>query len=483
MVDGITPTWAALLPPVVALGFSFLTRQVVLALFGGVVTGAIVLFTYTGSFSDASLIENFFVPALATKTFVLILLIYLWSLGGILGTWRKTGGAQYFAELLSQKVARTRRSTMVLTWILGCTFHQGGTISTVLTSTTVRPISDKQKVSHEELAYIVDSTASPVATVLPFNAWPIYVAGIIAGTVPIIPDTFSGYRFFMSSIPFNFYALITLSFTFLFAMGWLPWVGSRMRAAIDRVRATGELNHPDASPLIKEYNGHKFVARGYEANIFDFLVPITIMIGMIVTPFLLWKLGYIGEENANWVAAAFMTACISSMFLAYMRGMSIGDIIDGFIDGSQSMLLGVLIIALAMTLGVVTQKVGTAEYLIMLTEGMLNIYIMPALLTVLCMIVAFSTGSAFGTYAVVYPVALPLAWSMHPDPFFIQVCFGAVLGGTLFGDQCSPISDTTILTSMFTGCDLLDHVRTQMPLALVSATLGILMSTLMIFIN
>jgi Na+/H+ antiporter NhaC len=145
---------------------------------------------------------------------------------------------------------------------------------------------------------------------------------------------------------------------------------------------------------------------------------------------------------------------------------------DGFINGCKSMTIGAVILGLAVTLAMVTSELNTAGFLVSLMSGAVPPVALPAILMLLCMGIAFACGSSWGTYAVVFPVAMPLAWALAPDPTYIQVCFGAVLGGSVFGDQCSPISDTTILSSMFTGCDLMDHVHTQMPLALAAAGVG-----------
>lgn len=484
MTDTITVTagWYSLLPPLVALTLSFTTRQVLLALFAGVLTGGLVLFIQTKDLLQSSIIDNFLLPALGSNAFAIILLVYLWSLGGIIGMWEKTGGAHYFAKKLA-KVANGPKASMVFAWLVGMIFHQGGTVSTVLAGTTVKPVTDQHRVSHEELSYVVDSTASPVATLIPLNAWPIYIGGLVANKIPIIPSTAAAYSFYISCLPFNFYAIVTVISTLLFALGWLPWVGKKMAQARTRARTTGQLDSPDAQPLLVPDKSKDQSSNNYEPNFFDFIVPIGILLSMTITPFLLWKAGYIKQDNANWINAAFLTAALTAMAIAYIRGMSLNEILDGFSRGCKSMTLGAIIIGLAIALGIVADKVGTATYLIQLTQGIISPLALPAILTILCMIVAFATGTAFGTYAVVFPVAIPLAYSLNPDPFFIKVCFGAVLGGTVFGDQCSPISDTTILSSMFTGCDLMDHVRTQMPLALACASLATILSTVTLFVH
>ena len=508
MTEAITANWYSLLPPIVAITLSFTTRQVILALFAGVITGGLVLFMQHGGVAlcleglwqlltlqspqglfkagdvilQASIIENFLLPALGSNAFATILLVYLWSLGGIIGMWEKTGGAQHFAKTLAG-VAKSPRASMVFAWLVGMVFHQGGTVSTVLAGTTVKPITDQHKVSHEELAYVVDSTASPVATLIPLNAWPIYIGGLVANKIPIITGSAAAYSFYISCIPFNFYALVTVFFTLLFALGWLPWIGKRMRAAQVRARTTGDLDGPHAQPLLVPEHQEDGPHANYQPSLVDFIVPIGMMLAMTILPFVLWKLGYVAQENANWINAAFLSAALTAMLVAFCRGMPLSDILDGFSRGCKSMTLGAMIIGLAIALGIVAHRVGTATYLMQLTSGHIHPFALPAILTLLCMIVAFATGTAFGTYAVVFPIAIPLAYSLNPDPFFIKVCFGAVLGGTVFGDQCSPISDTTILSSMFTGCDLMDHVRTQLPLALLSAGVATLLSTLILFLH
>ena len=146
------------------------------------------------------------------------------------------------------------------------------------------------------------------------------------------------------------------------------------------------------------------------------------------------------------------------------------------------MTIGAIILGLAVTMGFVSGQLHTADYMVQLIGDNIPAIVLPALLNMLCMLIAFACGTSFGTYAVVFPIAMPLAWSIEADPTYLSICFGAVLGGAVFGDQCSPISDTTILSSMYTGCDLMDHVTTQLPLALMAAGLGILCSTLAVAI-
>ena len=179
----------------------------------------------------------------------------------------------------------------------------------------------------------------------------------------------------------------------------------------------------------------------------------------------------------NRIDEAFVSALLVAMVTAKLRGMSLTAVLSGFLGGCQKMTIGAIVLGLAVTLGTVSKDLGTASFVVELLRDGIPAWSLPALLMALCMGIAFATGTSWGTYAVVFPLAMPLAFALSPDPHYIQVCFAAVLGGAVFGDQCSPISDTTILSSMFTGCDLMDHVRTQFPIAAAAAVLAALLST------
>lgn len=469
-MEGVPPSWLSVVPAAVTIVLAFATRQVLVALFAGVLSGSAVLLFLGSSPAEANPITRFLFPAIGSKSYAQILLIYLWSLGGLIGLWERTGGARHFAETVGARVARGPRSSLVFGWLLGLVFHQGGTVSTVLAGTTVRPVTDRHRVSHEELSYVVDSTASPVATVIAFNAWPFYVAGLVAGTIPLLPDEEAAYDFFWSSIPFNFYALLAVTFTLLFSLQWLPWIGGAMGRARGRARETGALDAPGADPFLPAEALSREPLRGYRPSLLDFGVPIGVLLSVAILPDLLF--------GAKLVNEAFLLSALSAMVLAVARGMPLREVLDGFVGGCRNMTIGAIVLGLAVTLGAVSRELGTAAWVVGAVGDSIPPVALPALLTLLCMGIAFSTGTSWGTYAVVFPVALPLAFALDPDPTYVHVCFGAVLGGAVFGDQCSPISDTTILSSMFTGCDMMDHVRTQFPLALVAAALGGGLSTL-----
>jgi len=475
-INGHYGVWSVV-PPLVAIVLAFWTREVIPALFAGIVTGGMIA-------GQLNIVDAFLIPAIATEGFALILLVYLWALGGLIGIWSRTGGALAFANWAGRHLTSGPRSAKLFAWLIGLVFHQGGTVSTVLTGATVRPVADRHRVSHEELSYMVDSTASPAATLIPFNVWPIYVAGLVVGTVPFITSTQEGILFFFQSIPLNFFAILTLLITLLFALEKLPWIpGRRMREAIRRARETGKLDDDDAQPLSAVDMGAPDVPEGYRTGLIDFFGPIAALIGFSVVPFMVsyFVLGH-REDPAFPIAAAFVLAVLVAVMIATLKGMPLRTVMDGFIDGCKSVIIGGIILMLAVSLKEVAEAVGTAEYLVEVASGQLTPLILPGLLMVLCMVIAFATGTSFGTYAVVFPIAMPLAWAVHPEMLFMMICFGAIMGGALFGDKCSPISDTTILSSLATGCDLMDHVYTQIPLALTAAGLSIVGYTVMVML-
>ncbi len=451
----------SLFPAVLTIITCFLTRNVLLALLFGIFAGGLVS-------GQLNIIRAFLVPSLGSENYAQMLLVYLWALGSLLGLWNRNGGARYFAESLAKRFVNSRTSAKVFTWVMGIIFHQGGTISTVLTGTTVKPIADKHGVAHEELAYVVDSTASPIATIIPFNVWPVYVAGLITiePLSAVIANEEAAIKMFLYAIPFNFYALIAVSMTLLFSFGRLPLLGTPMAKVVKRVTTTGELDAVGAQPMAASELTESNLPEGYTASIIDFILPIFVLLGFCIVP---WAAG-----GSPMVFEGFGAAVVVAFVSSILRGMEISDAFNAMIQGIKGVTIGALVLGLAVTLATVSSKLGTANFVIESTSSFLMNwpYILPSLLLLICMFVAFSIGSSWGTYAVMFPVALPLALVLSEDPTYLLLCFGAIMGGAVFGDQCSPISDTTILSSLACGTDLMDHVNTQLPLAMIAAGLA-----------
>ena len=463
----------SIVPPVVALVLAFTLRDVVAALFIGIALGGVIS-------GELNVVQAYLIPSIGSPGFALILLVYLWALGGLIGLWTRTGGALRFAEWAGRRVVKGPRSAKFFAWTMGIVFHQGGTISTVLTGATVRPVCDRHRVSHEELSYIVDSTASPAASIIPFNVWPIYVGGLVAGTVPVIATPEEGIAFFFRAVPLNFYALFAVTLTLLVAWERWPWLPRRMREAATRSRLTGELDREGAEPMASEELTVLKLPSDYTPSLIDFFGPIGTLLAVAVIPFVVTFYVQGNHDSPSLpIAEAFVLALLVAIGIALARGMKLRDAIDGFVDGCKGVTIGAVVLALAVTLKSVADSLGTADYVVHTVGPWVSPVALPAVLLLLTMFVAFSTGTSWGTYAVLFPVAMPLAWSVLPDPQYLALCFAAVTGGSVFGDQCSPISDTTILSSVATGCDLMDHVTTQLPMAMTAAAAAAILYTIL----
>ena len=326
--EGDFGIWS-LLPALTTIAICFITRNVLLALFLGIVAGALVAGEY-------NVVRAFLIPSLGTENYAQILLVYLWALGGLLGIWSANGGARHFAERVAQVAIRSRRSAKVFAWFLGVVFHQGGTISTVLAGTTVRPISDRHGVAHEELSYVVDSTASPIATIIPFNVWPIYVAGLLM-IEPLsawIPNQDAAVQMFYTAIPFNFYALIAVTMTLLLAMDRLPLFNSRMAQAVSRAQRTGALDDENDSPLVAKELTESNVAEGYQPGLIDFFVPMGTLMAFCLTPLLFGASPMVFE--------GFGAAVVAALIASVIRGMAVSAAFDALVMGIKNVTVGAL---------------------------------------------------------------------------------------------------------------------------------------------
>ena len=464
----------SLLPALVAVLLCWTTREPVTALLGGIISGAFIL-------TDFDIFGDVIILHLGTTAAAGVLVLYLWLLGGLMGVWSRTGAAQAFAQYMTDRFVRGPRTAKLVAWGLGVIFFQGGTVSTVLVGTTVKPIADKERVSHEELAYIVDSTASPIASQLAFNAWPGYVqAFIFVAGVSFLATEADRITFFFSSVPFCFYAIFAVLGTFLVSVEKPLYLNKKLSDAVTRSRTTGELDEPDAQVLASKELESSNTPEGYKPHLLEFVLPLAILIGVAIGTFIV-----LGSPEVHW---AFGAALLFASLVALAKGMSLRELLQGYESGLKGVVMGCVILLLAITIGAVSQNTGGGAYLVDLLGDALPYFMLPVILQLMTMTIAFSTGSSWGTYAVAFPLAMPLAWAIAEGadltyPYlYMTLCFAAVMDGSVFGDQCSPISDTTVLSSVCTGCDLMDHVKTQIPQATVAAVIaGVLWTSIAFF--
>ena len=295
----------SLLPALMAIALCWITKEPLTSLIGGIVAGALLLQKY-------NITEEVFVAELMSKNAAGVLVLYLWLLGALMGIWSKTGAAQAFGELMTKKFVKGPRSAKLVAWCLGVLFFQGGSVSTVLVGTTVKPITDKEKISHEEVAYIVDSTASPIASQLAFNAWPGYIQSFIyVAGVSFLATEVDRISFFFRSVPFCFYAIFAVLFTFLLSIDKAPYMGKQLKAAIKRSRTTGQLDRPGSNPLTSKELEKATYPANYKPHVIDFFFPLVVLIGLAIGTFIMY-----GTPYVRW---AFGASVLSAGLLAIAR--------------------------------------------------------------------------------------------------------------------------------------------------------------------
>lgn len=461
----------SLAPPVVAIVLCIVTRQVLLSLFLGILIGGTMAhggnvfagFTQTLGW----MVDN------VSDSWNATILVFTFAIGGVIGLWVLSGGTIGFADLIARRV-RSPRGSQLGTYLGGWVVFLDDYANCVAVGTTFRSLSDKFRVSKEKLSFIVDSTAAPVATIFLISSWIGYEIGLIGDSLPEAA-IMTPYMYFLYSIPYKFYSVMLLVLVFIIAL-WRRDYGPMLKAE-HRARTTGKLIRDGGRPL---GGGVEFdVVERVKYRAFNMWVPLVILIGMAV--FCMWWTGG-GPEAESFTAAisdadaatallwAAMTALIVS--LAMNLGQRLGGLtrnMDAVVRGVTMMIFACTILVLAWSIKSACDAVGTAPYLVVLLEGIISPIWLPIGIFVICAIISFCTGTSWGTMGIIMPLAIPLAWAIGAD---LVIAISAVLTGAIFGDHCSPISDTTILSSTFTGSDHIDHVNTQLPYALTAAILA-----------
>ncbi len=490
-----------LIPPLVAIVLAFITKNVVVSLFIGILSGSFIL-NISGSNMLLGLVNAFLdvvnraVGSLADPWNAGIILQVL-AIGGVINLVAKMGGAKAIAESLSRK-AKTAKGTQLITWFAGLLVFFDDYANSLIIGPMMRPVADKMKISRERLAFIIDATAAPIAGLAIVSTW-------IGLEVGLIGDAFNGigveadaFGVFLNTIPYRFYNILILAFvviTTILLKDFGPMRKAEMRArqgeslgseiAIDSVN-----DHSDLEP--KE---------GVKLSIWNAIIPIgTLIVAALIAFYYSGYTSIMSGDDTSLIQilnssplsfvsireafsasdasiALFQSALLASIVAIVMavaqKIFTVPEAIEVWVDGMKTLVITGVILICAWSLSSVIKELGTAKYLIKLLSGTFPAFLLPSLIFVLGAIISFSTGTAYGTMGILMPLAVPLANSINPDMSFIVVSTSAVLTGAIFGDHCSPISDTTILSSMGAGCNHIEHVRTQMPYALFTALITV----------
>ncbi|RDY29671.1 Na+/H+ antiporter NhaC family protein [Romboutsia weinsteinii] len=457
----------SLLPPLVAIIMAVFTKNVIISLFTGTLVGVTILSGYNPIVSVKSLIGDYFFEQLTDgyNAGVLVLLVFI---GGFIALMETSGGAHAFAQKVT-KFINTKTKAQISAWFGGIIIFFSDLGTPLIIGPIFEPIFDKLKISREKLAWIIDSTASPVAVLVPFIGWGVYVMGLIQKEFEALSITQSDFTAFIKAIPFQIYPILALVMIPLIAFTKLDFAA--MLRAERRVETTGKLHWDTSNPQRKSEKLSDIEVKNAKASLV--IVPLIVL---FVTLFgMLIPLGFPfkkidGSEFRIALTTGYLFAAIVLMVLmVYYKTKKFSEIFSIYISGMQKMMYVSITLILAWSLGSVIKNLGTANYIIQVLQGNIPGFLIPAILFILGACVSFSTGSSWGTFAIMMPLAIPMAVSLDAS---IYVCIGAVLSGGLFGDHCSPISDTTILSSTGAGCDLIDHVKTQLPYAILNGIIA-----------
>jgi len=460
----------SLLPPLIAIVLALITHEVISSLFIGIFVGATILAGWNPLLGILNVFRDFIVPSIASSWNAAILVQC--ALFGILIVFlQNNGGTAALADLVAKKM-NTKKSMQIFAWLFGIIIFFSDYFNALTVGSTFRPIADKMRVSREKLAYITDSTSSAVCLLVPFSAWITYTMGLIGGSFEGLGITESPYLMFLKTIPFNSYCIMVVAMVAIVA--WTGWDFGPMAKAEERV-AKGQLLRPGANPLSsREITEPKYkVEKKYVSS---FIIPLFVLLVSII-PLLLWNGNYGGEvgfvqamgqaNGALCLVWAVLLACLAAIIMGLLqKTFTFTQTMELVLDGVKGMGITYVILIFAWSIGGVTKQMGTSNYIVEILSGTIPGFILPALVFITGAIISFSTGTAYGTFAILIPLAIPLGYAMNLP---LTPIIAAALSGGVFGDHCSPISDTTVLSSTGASCDHIDHVNTQLPYALTAA--------------
>ncbi|MGL5576396.1 MAG: Na+/H+ antiporter NhaC family protein [Sarcina sp.] len=496
-----------IIPPLVSIVLAFLTKNIVISLFTGAFIGCLMLFITDHNvflaliFGFMDLVERL-LSSLADKWNAGIVLQVL-VIGGIIHLVAKMGGARAIAEALAKK-AKTVRSVQMITFLLGLAVFFDDYANSLIVGPIVRPVADKMRISREKLAFIIDATAAPIAGLAIISTWIGLEVGLIGDAFSSIGQSVDAFGIFLQTILFRFYNILILAFVVISAFTlreFGPMYKAEMRARKGQVVKSRNSKLSDAE--IEEVMHDLEPKKGVKLCVWNAIIPVGSLIVFSLIAF--YYSGYSSIMSGEDIAlmnllksspfsftaiqqafsasdasiALFQSALISSVItiaLAVCRKIfTVSEAIDTWVEGCKSLLITGVILLLAWSLSSVLKELGTAAYLVEILSGSVPAFILPSLIFILGSIIAFSTGTAYGTMGILMPLAIPLANTISGgDMNLIIVATSAVLTGAIFGDHCSPISDTTILSSTGASCDHIEHVRTQLWYALFVAAVTIL---------
>ena len=455
------PSWYSILPPIIAIVLAISTKQVILSLFAGIWMGFTLMNGFNplvGVTAGLDGLIDVFGDAGDSRVIIFTLLI-----GSLIATIEYSGGVRGFVHFLeTRRWVHNRLRAQLLAWGTGLVIFVESNITLLVAGSVSRPLFDRYKISREKLAYLIDATSAPVCVMIPLNAWGAVIIGLVASS-----GVDNALDVFISSIPYNFYAIVAIILAAVVI--WKNIDLGPMKKAEERTQ-NGDILWPGAAPLVE--------MSVEQSDAGDEVPSATLMVLPILTMVLMMPIGLYITGNGNLIegsgSVSVLWAVIAAITVAWVMILgkgsgSINDLMRIFMKGAGALLPIATILLFALALGDVAQALGTGVYVAGIVGDTIPGPLLAPLIFIVSAFIAFSVGSSWGTFAIMIPIAIPIATTLgFPLPLFL----GAAISGAIFGDHASPISDTTVVASMASATDHIDHVRTQLPYALLAATIA-----------
>jgi Na+/H+ antiporter NhaC len=489
----VIPGWVSILPAIVAIAIALTLRNVIPALVLGLWLGATALQSFTAKGAGLGLLDVFqvFVRGALADSDRASIILFTMMIGGMVGIITRNGGmASIVLSIVSR--AKTAIGGQVAVWLMGLMIFFDDYSNTLVVGNTARSLTDHLKISREKLAYIVDSTAAPVACIALITTWIGYQIGLIDQSLETIAglENMQAYSVFIQSIPYSFYPILAIVFVFMVASTGLdfgPMYKAELRARRGQVK-------PEMAEALPALEGEELTPKdNIPLRAFNAFIPIIVLVVALGVSLIMLGEGdtltqilQSTEPYKAMMYSSFVGVLVAASLTIGQGILSVHETIDAWYGGLRATLFGMIILVLAWSLSDVTATLNTASYLVTLLADSIPVALIPAIAFVLAAITAFTTGTSWGTMAILMPLVIPLAWAVMlvngiADPSGMHILYSSVacvLAGAVWGDHCSPISDTTVLSSVASGCNHIEHVRTQLPYALLVGGVGLLVGTI-----
>lgn len=475
----------SVLPPLIAIVLAIRTRQVLISLLTGLLAGSLILYhgaIIKGVTGTVTILADVFKSDSSTKTIIFTLLI-----GVLIAFVQHSGGVEGFIRLVKlgeipkeqKQLSKLRAKYSVMAAFTGSLCFVESNLAALTVGTLYRPIFDRLKIPREKLAYFADSVSAPMCILIPLNAWGGFIMGLL-----ILQGFDNPFTTMLNAMIFNFYPMITIFMVYFIASTGKDF--GPMRKATIRAHQEGKVLADGAQPMVSSEITVLTTKENVKPRALNMFIPMGLMVLSI--PLMLIYTGWsnisgepglsmlqkvsqaIGKSSGSTAVLYSVLIALTGSIILYIsqKIMTVREIMDLSFKGMGGMIQMAILMVFAFALGNLCNDLGTGVYVAGVAKNILSPALVPFIVFIISCIIAFSTGTSWGTFAIMIPLAVPMAQGLDAN---VYMAIGAALGGGVFGDHCSPVSDTTIISSMASASDHIDHVKTQLPYALMAGTL------------